>query len=170
LFRSPDERVLDWSTFYSVWGETTYSTSSRNVSDLYTRVLFIYSKEPMSKKISYLVGANVLVELLDVEEKTGGGIIMPTTTKTETDLVQGIVINKGPGFLLPFPKEHHDDVTALISGTQSSPVYLPLDVEKEDVVYFPKSSMEPIMLDGTQYYVVPYPAIKVFVREEVDAS
>jgi hypothetical protein len=80
------------------------------------------------------------------------------------------VINKGPGFLLPFPKEHGDDVTALISGTQSCPIYLPLDVEKEDVVYFPKNSMEPIKLDGRQYYVVPYPAIKVFVREEGSVS
>ena len=122
----------------------------------------------MSKK-SYLVGANVLVKLLDTEEKSGGGIIMPTTNKTETDLVRGVVVNKGPGFLLPFPKEHNDDVTALISGTQSSPIYLPLDVEKEDVVYFPKSAMEPVMLDGVQYYVVPYPAVKVFVRDEVDA-
>jgi len=119
----------------------------------------------MSKKVSYLTGINVLVELLNTDEMTGGGLFI-SQNKTENDLVRGTVKNKGPGFLLPFPKNHEDDVAVLLNETRNSPIYLPLDVEIGDTVYFPKGSMEPIILDGKQYHIVSYPAIKVFTRDE----
>ena len=120
----------------------------------------------MSKKVPYMTGINVLVKPLNTEETTSGGILMAITTKSDNELVRGVVINKGPGFLLPFPKNHEDDLSTLLNESHTSPIYLPLDVENGDVVYFPKGSMEPIMLDGEQLGVVPYPSIKVYMRDE----
>ena len=98
-----------------------------------------------------MTGINVLVKPLNTEEATSGGILMAIITKSDNELVRGVVINKGPGFLLPFPRTQEDDLSALLNQSNTSPIYLPLDVEKEDIVYFPKGSTEPIMLDGEQF-------------------
>jgi co-chaperonin GroES (HSP10) len=119
----------------------------------------------MKKKVSYMTGPNVLVEILTTEEVTDGGIVLPGK-KEEGALARGVVKNKGPGFLIPFPKDHTDDLSTLIGEGKSSPTYLPLDVEIGDTVYFPEGSTERVMLDGRQYHVIPYPAIKVFERDE----
>jgi co-chaperonin GroES (HSP10) len=111
-----------------------------------------------------ITGVNVLVTLLSADQKTEGGIIVPGESKDETRLARGTVKNKGPGFLLPFPKQS-DDVTALLEN-QPSPMYLPLDIEIGDTVYFNKSAAETVMLEGQLFHVVPYPEIKLYTRRQ----
>jgi co-chaperonin GroES (HSP10) len=119
----------------------------------------------MKKPTVHVTGSNVLVEVLSHEEVSSGGIIMASQGKAEDALIKAVVKNKGPGFLLPFPKTSDDEVTALI-GQETSFHIVPLDVEIGDVVYFPKAAMESVVVEGKQYTVVPYQAIKIYVRDE----
>lgn len=47
-------------------------------------------------------GYNVLVELLDDEQKSGEGLILPATKDNDRRLSSGKVLSVGPGFLVPF--------------------------------------------------------------------
>jgi co-chaperonin GroES (HSP10) len=100
---------------------------------------------------------------LSADQRTEGGIIVPGDSKEESRLMRGLVKAKGPGFLLPFPRQS-DDLAALIES-QPAPMYLPLEVEIGDVVYFSKGSLETVMLDGQAYHLISYPSIKMYTRD-----
>lgn len=120
--------------------------------------------EKRKMRSTQVLNINVLIELVSREQTTSSGLIVSQQNKDENSLLMGIVRGKGPGFLLPFPKQE-DDISALLEN-QPRPQYLPLEVELGDTVYFPKSSTEALVLDGKLLYVVPYPAIKVLTRDE----
>jgi co-chaperonin GroES (HSP10) len=131
------------------------------------KLIFVVGSEKPEKrkmKTTQVLNINVLVELVTKEQTTNSGLIMAQQNKDENSLLMGIVRGKGQGFLLPFPKQE-DDISALLEN-QPRPQYLPLEVELGDIAYFPKSSMEALVLDGKLLYVVPYPAIKVLTRDE----
>jgi chaperonin GroES len=76
----------------------------------------------------------VLVQLIDAEEKTKGGIIIPETAKEKPQ--EGKVIAVGTGVILP-------------DGTIK-----PLDVKKGDKILFRKYAGVEISLDGKDYLIV----------------
>jgi len=76
----------------------------------------------------------VLVQLIDAEEKTKGGIIIPETAKEKPQ--EGKVVAVGTGVILP-------------NGTIK-----PLDVKKGDKVLFRKYGGVEISLDGKDYLIV----------------
>ncbi len=76
----------------------------------------------------------VLIQLLDAEEKTKGGIIIPETAKEKPQ--EGKVIAVGTGIILP-------------DGTIK-----PLDVKKGDKILFRKYGGIEITLDGEDYLIV----------------
>ena len=121
----------------------------------------------VAKRTVHLVGANVLVEELEGDEKSSGGIIIPDKS-AKSDLLLGRVVQKGPGFLIPATeKAEKDDLHAILNGkSEERPIFIPLDLQEGDVVYFPKEVGDEIFLDGKSYKVVPYPAMRLFIREE----
>jgi len=76
----------------------------------------------------------VLVQLIDAEEKTKGGIIIPETAKEKPQ--EGKVVAVGTGVILP-------------NGTIK-----PLDVKKGDKILFRKYGGVEISLDGKDYLIV----------------
>jgi len=76
----------------------------------------------------------VLIKLLDAEEKTKGGIIIPETAKEKPQ--EGKVVAVGTGIILP-------------DGTIK-----PLDVKKGDKILFRKYGGIEISLDGEDYLIV----------------
>jgi len=76
----------------------------------------------------------VLVQLIDAEEKTKGGIIIPETAKEKPQ--EGKVVAVGTGVILP-------------DGTIK-----PLDVKKGDKILFRKYAGVEISLDGKDYLIV----------------
>ena len=76
----------------------------------------------------------VLVELVEAEEKTKGGIIIPETAKEKPQ--EGKVVAVGTGIILP-------------DGTIK-----PLDVKKGDKILFRKYGGIEISLDGEDYLIV----------------
>ena len=76
----------------------------------------------------------VLIQLLDVEEKTKGGIIIPETAKEKPQ--EGKVVAVGTGVILP------------------DGVVKPLDVKKGDKILFSKYGGTEISVEGKDYLIV----------------
>ena len=76
----------------------------------------------------------VLIEVLDSEEKTSGGIIIPDTAKEKPQ--EGEVIAIGPG------------------AKSDDGKILPMDVKVGDIVLFGKWSGTEIKIDGTEYSIM----------------
>ncbi len=80
------------------------------------------------------LGDKILVEVLEAEEKTKGGIILPDTAKEEK--TEGKVISVGGGRFLDTGKIQ------------------PLEVKKGDKVIFGKYSGDEILIDGKKHKVL----------------
>ncbi len=80
------------------------------------------------------LGDKILVEILEAEEKTKGGIILPDTAKEEKS--EGKVIAVGPGKVLESGKVQ------------------PLEVKKGDRVIFGKYSGDEISIDGKKHKII----------------
>ena len=76
----------------------------------------------------------VLIEVLDSEEKTAGGIIIPDTAKEKPQ--EGEVIAVGPG------AKNEDGKLA------------PMDVKVGDIVLFGKWSGTEVKIDGKEYSIM----------------
>ena len=80
------------------------------------------------------LGDKILVELLEAEEKTKGGIILPDTAKEEKS--EGKVISVGPGKVLESGKVQ------------------PLEIKKGDKVIFGKYTGDEIIIDGKKFKIL----------------
>ncbi len=80
------------------------------------------------------LGDRILVEMLEAEEKTKGGIILPDTAKEEKS--EGKVIAAGPG------------------KTLESGKIQPLEVKKGDRVLFGKWGGDDIVIDGKKHKIL----------------
>jgi chaperonin GroES len=76
----------------------------------------------------------VVVERIEAEEKTAGGIIIPDTAKEKPQ--QGEVVSVGPG------------------GRDESGKLIPIDVKPGDRVLFGKWSGTEVKLDGVEYLIM----------------
>ncbi len=80
------------------------------------------------------LGDKVLIEILEAEEKTKGGIILPDTAKEEKS--EGKIISVGSGKLLESGKIQ------------------PLEVKKGDRVIFGKYSGDEVLIDGKKHKIL----------------
>ena len=80
------------------------------------------------------IGDKILVEVLEAEEKTKGGIILPDTAKEEK--TEGKVVSVGPGKILE-------------SGKVS-----PLQVKKGDRVIYGKYNGDEILVGGKKHKIL----------------
>jgi len=76
----------------------------------------------------------VLIEVLDSEEKTAGGIIIPDTAKEKPQ--EGKVVAIGPG------------------GRTEDGKAIPMDVKIGDIVLFGKWSGTEVKIDGKEYSIM----------------
>jgi chaperonin GroES len=76
----------------------------------------------------------VVLERIDAEEKTAGGIIIPDTAKEKPQ--QGKVVAVGPG------------------GRDESGKLIPIDVKVGDRVLFGKWSGTEVKIDGIEYLIM----------------
>ena len=80
------------------------------------------------------LGDKILVEVLEAEEKTKGGIILPDTAKEEK--TEGKVVSIGGGKVLESGKIQ------------------PLEVKKGDRVIFGKYTGDEILIDGKKHKIL----------------
>ena len=76
----------------------------------------------------------VVVERIDAEAKSGGGIIIPDTAKEKPS--QGEIVAVGPG------------------GRDEAGKLIPIDLKKGDRVLFGKWSGTEVKLDGVDYLIM----------------
>ncbi len=80
------------------------------------------------------LGDKILVEVLEAEEKTKGGIILPDTAKEEK--TEGKVVSVGGGKVLESGKVQ------------------PIEVKKGDRVIYNKYAGDEILIDGKKHKIV----------------
>ena len=80
------------------------------------------------------LGDKILVEVLEAEEKTKGGIILPDTAKEEK--TEGKVVSVGPGKVLESGKIQ------------------PLEVKSGDRIIFGKYAGDEIPIDGKKHMIL----------------
>lgn len=80
------------------------------------------------------LGNRVVVEPVEQEEVTAGGIVLPETAKEKPQ--KGLVISVGPG-------ERDDDGD-----------YIPMDVKQNDIVLFAKYAGTEIKIDGKKLLIL----------------
>ncbi len=101
--------------------------------------------EGTSMKVRPL-GDKVLVEVLEAEEKTKGGIILPDTAKEEK--TEGKVISVGSGKVLESGKVQ------------------PVEVKRGDRVIFGKYAGDEILIDGKKHKVLKESEILAIFEKE----
>ena len=108
----------------------------------------------------HIVGDRVLVKPLEAGDRSLGGLFLPPTVQEKEKTAMGIVARVGPGILIP---THDDEDEFWKPATERK--YIPLEVEVGDiVVYLQKFSIE-ISINGETFFIVPYHAILLYVRE-----
>ena len=121
----------------------------------------------MADKNTLVTMSNILVEEIDRSNlKTSGGICIPTEaidSGKKNILSVGKVVNKGPGFILPYPPKEGELDNILHDKPQ--PIILHMDIEIGDIIHFTKGMSEATLLNNKWLIVVPYQAVKLIERE-----
>lgn len=109
-----------------------------------------------------MAGIYLLVDKVGQVRKTVEGNL-PLTNQS---LGYGRIVKKGPGFLVPNSQAIVSEMDSLISGSDTvKPLFVPMDVEEGDHVYYQKDAGDPIILDGKDYLIIPYMAIRLFIKD-----
>ncbi len=90
------------------------------------------------------LGDKILVERLEAEEKTSGGIVLPDTAKEKPK--EGVVIELGEGKLLE-------------DGTRAK-----FQVKKKDRILFSSYAGTEVTVDGTEYMVMSEEDVLAILR------
>ena len=90
------------------------------------------------------LGDKLLVERLEAEEKTSGGIVLPDTAKEKPK--EGVVIEFGEGKLLE-------------DGTRAK-----FQVKKKDRILFSSYAGTEVTVDGKEYMVMPEEDVLAILR------
>lgn len=90
------------------------------------------------------LGDKILVERLEAEEKTSGGIVLPDTAKEKPK--EGVVIEFGEGKLLE-------------DGTRAK-----FQVKKKDRILFSSYAGTEVTVDGKEYMVMPEEDVLAILR------
>ncbi len=95
----------------------------------------------------------VVLERIDAEEKTAGGIIIPDTAKEKPQ--QGKVVAVGPGGDTAKEKPQQGKVVAVgPGGRDENGKLIPIDVKTGDRVLFGKWSGTEVKIDGIEYLIM----------------
>jgi co-chaperonin GroES (HSP10) len=122
--------------------------------------------EMRSIKKMIVVGDRVLVCPEDPAGTTKSGLYLPPSVQELEKIQSGYVVKTGPGYALPNPNFEDEPWVA-----DKEPVrYIPLQVEEGDYVIFMKSQGIEIEFEGEKYIILPYSAILLIVRKELQTS
>jgi len=119
-------------------------------------------KDGVFKKTVSVMGIDVLVKPVE-EEITRSGIIVSDVAKSEDTLVSGVIRMKGPGFLFP---SYEDSIIENEQKTKTR--YVELDVQEGDLVYYLKKHATYVTIDSQTFVLVPYPALRLRIRESLE--
>ncbi len=109
-----------------------------------------------------VLGPRVLISPEFGEERTSAGLYLPPTVREKEEVQGGLVIETGPGYLLPESLQGNEPWME-----NRPPSYIPLEVKKGDYALFMKKEAVEIEYDGKKYLIVPHTAILAVVRAEV---
>lgn len=111
-----------------------------------------------------ILGDRVLVRPLANETRTRMGLYLPQTVQEKEEVAMGIVEETGPGIPMADPSSLSDEPWK----SQQEPIkYIPMQVDKGDVIFFLRKAAIELTIDGDKFFVVSQAAILVIIREDI---
>jgi chaperonin GroES len=109
-----------------------------------------------------LIGDRVLIKPKSATERTKGGLYLPPGVEEKRKIQSGYVIKAGPGYPIPLPVESDEPW----KDTRDSLKYFPLQVSEGDLAVYLQDSAYELEFEKEKYFIVPYSAILMLVRDE----
>jgi chaperonin GroES len=109
-----------------------------------------------------LVGDRVLIKPKSVDQKTKGGLYLPPGVEEKRKIQSGYVIKAGPGYPIPSPVESDEPW----KDSRDHIKYFPLQVKEGDLAIYLQDSAFEVEFNKEKYFIVPYAAILMLVREQ----
>jgi co-chaperonin GroES (HSP10) len=117
----------------------------------------------MSREV-ILIGDKVLIKAEEENQQTPSGLFLPQGVQQKEQVMQGTVVNTGPGYPLG---EAAADGETWTGRTRTELRYVPLQAEKGDYAIFLKTPAVEVEIDGSKYQIVPHNAILLLIRDRI---
>ena len=108
-----------------------------------------------------VIGDRGLIRPSKPDEKTASGLYLPPGVQEREKVQQGVVIKRGPGFVIPMPVEEEP-----WKSDEEKVKYIPLQAKEGDLAIFLVSAATEIVYEGNKYYIIQQSAILMLEREE----
>lgn len=111
-----------------------------------------------------LVGDRVLLEPVDPDQQTKGGLYLPASVADREKIQSGRVVSVGPGYLTANPEFSEGEPWAPREAVR----YLPLQAQPGDLAFYLKNEAVALRYHDVDYRIVHHHAIVALVRSEED--
>ncbi len=115
-----------------------------------------------------VTGDRLLIAPLSAGERTHTGLYLPDSAADGKKVSSGWVEAVGPGYPVASPVAPDEEPWKQPSRPQLQ--FIPLQARKGDFAMYVKSSAYELNLEGKTFFVVPYSAVLVLLREDWDAA
>ncbi len=112
-----------------------------------------------------LVGDRVLIDPDLGERQTNSGLYLPATVVEQNKVLEGRVVNVGPGYLMANPEYTEGEPWAV---QREAVRYLPLQAQIGDTAFFLRKESIEINHDGKRYLIIPHNAILALHRQHLE--
>ncbi len=108
-----------------------------------------------------LIADRVLIKPTTPADKTKSGLYLPPSVHEKEQIQQGYVVKVGPGYPIPAVTDADE-----AWKTKDEVKHLPLQVQVGDLAVFLPGSCYEIYFNAEKYFILPYSAILMVVRDE----
>ena len=109
-----------------------------------------------------VIGDRVLIKLKSTQERTSGGLYLPSGVQEKENIQYGYIVKTGPGYPIPVISESDEPWKNKTDDVK----YVPLQAKEGDLAVFLQKSAYEIKFNKQKYYIVPHSAILLIVRDE----
>ena len=117
----------------------------------------------MSREV-ILIGDKVLIKPEEENQQTPSGLFLPQGVQQKEQVMQGYVVNTGPGYPLG---EAATEGEPWSGRTRTELRYVPLQAQQGDFAIFLRSNAVEVEIDGNKYLIVPHSAILLLIRDKI---
>jgi chaperonin GroES len=122
---------------------------------------------PVGNKHLFVIGERLLVSPVSSTERTSTGLYIPDSAMDSKRISGGWVEAVGPGYPVPSPLGIDEEPWK--QATEPRLRFIPLQARKGDYVMYVRSSAYELSIENKKFFVVPYSAVLVLLREDWQA-
>ena len=111
-----------------------------------------------------VLGDRVLIKQDESEPRTEVGLYLPQTVKDKDEVLQGTIVQTGPGIPLADPSTLGEEPWQ--QENRHNLRYLPMEAREGDYVLFLRKAAVEVTYEGEKYFIAPQSAILLIIRDE----